>query len=50
MSNNADDVMTEFAKSAEYVLKRRIQNSPAQRNESRWFAGWKNRIKTYMDK
>ncbi len=50
MSNNADDVMAEFAKSAEYVLKRRIQNSPAQRNESRWFAGWKNRTKTYSYK
>jgi hypothetical protein len=50
MSNEADDVMAEFAKSAEYVLKRRIQNSPAERNESRWFAGWKNRVKTYTYK
>ena len=41
------NVMAEFALAAELVLKRRIQNSPPERNESRWFRGWKNRLKTY---
>ena len=41
------NVMSEFADSAEFVLKRRIKNAPPARNESRWLPGWKNRIKTY---
>ncbi|HDN25842.1 MAG TPA: hypothetical protein ENG03_01845 [Thioploca sp.] len=47
MQGNSADVMGEFAQAAEFVLRRRIQNSPPERNESRWFQGWKNRIKTY---
>jgi len=43
----SDNVMAEFAQSAEFVLKRRIKNAPPARNESRWLPGWKNRIKTY---
>ena len=37
----------EFSRSAAEVLKRRVQNSPAERNESRWLPGWINRVKTY---
>ena len=44
---DSDNVMAEFAESAEFVLKRRIKNAPPARNESRWLPGWKNRIKTY---
>lgn len=47
MPSQSSNVMAEFARSAERTLRRRIQNSPVQRNESRWFDGWKNRIKTY---
>jgi hypothetical protein len=36
-----------FARSAEKVLRQRVQNSPPQRNESRWLPGWLNRIHTY---
>jgi hypothetical protein len=37
----------EFAKSARAVLSRRVQNSPAERNESRWLGGWLQRVGTY---
>ncbi|HXX42141.1 MAG TPA: hypothetical protein VEI58_07730 [Chthoniobacterales bacterium] len=37
----------EFSRSAAQVLKRRVQNSPPERNESRWLPGWINRVKTY---
>lgn len=42
--------LEEFADKAEYVLLRRVKNSPPERNESRWIPGWKNRIKTYRNK
>jgi len=47
MSGNSPTVMLEFSQSAESVLRRRIQNAPPVRNESRWLPGWINRIKTY---
>jgi hypothetical protein len=38
---------TEFAASAKRVLSRRIVNSPPERGEKRWEAGWHNRCNTY---
>jgi len=37
----------EFSRSAAEVLKRRVQNSPPERNEARWLPGWINRVKSY---
>jgi hypothetical protein len=37
----------EFSQSAAAVLKRRVQNSPPERKESRWLPGWINRVKSY---
>ncbi len=37
----------EFAASAKRVLSRRIANSPPERGEKRWEAGWHNRCDTY---
>lgn len=37
-----------FATMASAVLDRRIANAPTARNESRWQAGWHNRIRTYL--
>jgi hypothetical protein len=39
--------LSEFARSAESVLERRVRNSPPERNEKKFLPGWKNRIKTY---
>jgi hypothetical protein len=39
--------VNEFARSAIRVLKRRVQNSPPERKESRWLPGWVNRVKSY---
>lgn len=39
--------VSEFANSAERVLRQRVQNSPPQRKESRWLPGWLNRIHSY---
>jgi hypothetical protein len=41
--------LREFARSAEFVLERRVQNSPQDRNEKRWLPGWRNRLKTYTN-
>ena len=37
-----------FAAAADSVLARRVKNAPAARNEERWLAGWRNRVKTYI--
>ena len=43
----AGDAPAAFADSASKVLTLRVQNAPAERNESRWLPGWKNRCQTY---
>jgi len=37
----------EFSESAKRTLERRIRNSPPERGESRWRAGWMNRCEGY---
>lgn len=37
----------EFSEAAKRVLRRRVENSPSERGESRWLAGWMNRCETY---
>ena len=37
-----------FVTAATRVLERRVANAPAERNEQRWLAGWKNRLQTYL--
>lgn len=39
--------VSEFARSAERVLRQRVKNSPPQRKESRWLPGWLNRVHSY---
>lgn len=38
-----------FARAADEVLTRRIENSPPARNEKKWLIGWRNRLKTYTE-
>lgn len=38
----------EFSRAASEVMRRRVANSPAARNEKRWLAGWLNRCATYQ--
>lgn len=45
MNGYSDNVMEEFAKAADFVLTRRVNNAP--RDESRWLPGWRKRIATY---
>jgi L-ascorbate metabolism protein UlaG (beta-lactamase superfamily) len=40
----------DFSRSAKAALKRRIANSPKERNEARWLPGWEKRIDTYTQK
>ncbi|MFZ4592756.1 MAG: hypothetical protein ACOYOF_00765 [Verrucomicrobiaceae bacterium] len=40
----------EFAESAKRVLARRVKNSPVERKESRWLAGWSNRCDGYKQR
>ena len=37
----------DFARAAETVLRRRVENSPPERGEARWLPGWLNRIHSY---
>lgn len=37
----------DFSRSARDVLTRRVENSPPERGERRWLAGWLNRCDTY---
>ncbi len=37
----------EFSRAAAAVMRRRVANSPAARNEQRWLPGWLNRCATY---
>lgn len=37
----------EFARAARAVLTQRVQNSPAERHESRWLSGWIQRVNSY---
>ncbi len=40
--------MPAFARAADIVLTRRIENSPPARNEKKWLPGWRNRLQTYV--
>src|SRR5512133_2964427 len=41
------DAVDEFARAARAVLTQRVQNSPAERHESRWLSGWIRRVNSY---
>jgi hypothetical protein len=47
--NDAGSAASEFANSAERVLRERVRNAPPERHEDRWLAGWLNRIATYRE-
>jgi hypothetical protein len=47
MTNNGPAAAQEFARSARAVLTQRVKNSPPERKESRWLAGWLQRVDTY---
>jgi hypothetical protein len=38
-----------FVKAADNVLTRRVANSPPARGEAKWLAGWRNRLRTYLN-
>ena len=44
----SDQALAEFVRSAAHVLTTRVDNAPPARNESRWLAGWHNRLTTYL--
>jgi hypothetical protein len=39
-----------FADAAQRILRRRVGNSPPDRNEKRWLKGWLNRCETYRSR
>jgi len=48
MQGNSDSgAPDEFARAAKIVLTRRVQNAPADRQESRWLTGWLRRVNSY---
>lgn len=47
--NSRGPALPAFVHAAEEVLARRVKNAPAQRNESQWLPGWRNRLHTYLE-
>jgi hypothetical protein len=47
MDPMAENQIAEFAKAADFVLTRRVENAP--RDERRWLAGWRKRLTTYSN-
>lgn len=41
------DAKTAFAEAADAVLTERVRNSPPERGEQRWLAGWRQRVRGY---
>ena len=41
------DAVEDFVEVAKALLKRRVENSPPERNEARWLPGWLNRLNSY---
>ncbi len=39
--------LREFSRATARVLARRVRNSPPERGESRWLAGWRKRVRSY---
>jgi hypothetical protein len=48
-SEKGAEAVRAFSQSAASVLKRRVQNSPPERKESRWLPGWINRVNSYAN-
>jgi len=46
-ATDGPSAVEEFSRSAAAVLRRRVQNSPPARKESRWLPGWINRVSSY---
>jgi hypothetical protein len=46
-ATDGPSAVDEFSRSAAAVLRRRVQNSPPARKESRWLPGWINRVSSY---
>jgi len=38
-----------FARAADAVLSRRVENSPPEQHEARWLEGWRKRLATYPE-
>lgn len=47
MPADRGDVLKEFSRAAVVMLKRRVANSPPERDEARWLPGWLNRVHSY---
>lgn len=43
----ADPVLQRFSEAAAAILRRRVDNAPPGRGESRWLAGWNSRVASY---
>ena len=49
MGGNVEKPIDDFIASAEFVLERRVENAPMERQESRWLPGWKKRVQRYRE-
>ena len=49
MHGSGAGAVEEFSRSAAAVLARRVKNSPPERHEARWLAGWTSRVRAYAE-
>ena len=47
--DSIDHSIERFIQSASMVLKRRVRNSPPERDEKRWLKGWIRRVQSYRE-
>lgn len=48
-SATSEKPLLEFVRAAKAVLKKRVENSPPERNEAQWLKGWFARLDTYIN-
>jgi len=46
-TESGPEAIQEFCKTAKFVLTRRVENAPKERNEQKWLSGWEKRIDSY---
>jgi len=49
MHGSGPGAVKEFSVSCAAILTKRVQNSPPERHEEKWLAGWKNRVRAYAE-
>lgn len=50
MPDDNQDPVVSFVKTAQKLLRKRVQNAPPERSEERWLPGWLSRLDSYTNR